>query len=391
MGDLMITNVSIVTEKETIPNGTVYIKDGTIEKISKEKDRTHATHVIDGKGENLTLVPGFIDVHIHGANGHDVMDATPEALDGLATQLPKEGTTSFLATTMTQSKENISRALKNAGEYIESQKREGKAEVLGVHLEGPFISEEKAGAQPPEHIAKPSLELFHKWQKESENHIKLVTIAPETDGALQFIKEICGKGVVCSLGHSSATLETANEAVKHGASHVTHLFNQMSGLHHREPGLVGAAFTNPELWVEMIVDHIHVHPEAVKLAYRMIGSKRTVLITDAMRAKCLPEGIYDLAGQSVRVQNGEARLEDGTLAGSILTLEEAAQKMQDFVGVNREELVQITSANAARELGVYHRKGSIAEKKDADLVILDEGGNVLVTICKGIISYDKRR
>ncbi|WLR47575.1 N-acetylglucosamine-6-phosphate deacetylase [Halobacillus litoralis] len=388
MSDLVISNVTVVMENGTIPSGSVTVSDGKIEEIQEGFVIKEGDSVIDGKGRNLTLLPGFIDVHIHGANGHDVMDATEEALRGVAVQLPKEGTTSFLATTMTQSKERITQAVTNVGTYMEHQQRDGQAEVLGIHLEGPFISPSKAGAQPAEHITEPSLSLFENWQKDSQQQIKLVTLAPELEGALPFIEEVRKKGVICSLGHSEATLAEANEAVDKGASHVTHLYNQMSGLHHREPGLVGAALTNRELLVEMIVDHIHIHPEAVRLAYQILGSDRTILITDAMRAKCLPAGTYDLAGQNVTVNNGEARLSDGTLAGSILTLEEAARKMRTFSGVDPAELVKMTSANAARELGVYDRKGSIAKGKDADLVLLDEEGRVVTTICRGVISYD---
>ncbi|MBX0357148.1 N-acetylglucosamine-6-phosphate deacetylase [Halobacillus sp. Nhm2S1] len=389
MSDLVIANVTVVTENRTIPSGSVTVRDGKIEEIHEGFVVKGEASVIDGKDRNLTLLPGFIDVHIHGANGHDVMDATEEALYGLAVQLPQEGTTSFLATTMTQSKERITKAVTNAGEFIEKQEQgQGQAEVLGIHLEGPFISPSKAGAQPLEHITKPSLDLFEQWQNESHQNIKLITLAPELEGALPFIEEVRRKGVICSLGHSEATLNEANEAVEKGASHITHLYNQMSGLHHREPGLVGAAFTNPALLVEMIVDHIHIHPEAVRLAYQVLGSDRTILITDAMRAKCLPAGTYDLAGQNVTVNNGEARLSDGTLAGSILTLEEAARKMRAFAGVELNELVKMTSANAARELGVYDRKGSITKGKDADLVLLDEKGCVVTTICRGIISYN---
>ncbi|TGB03767.1 N-acetylglucosamine-6-phosphate deacetylase [Halobacillus salinus] len=373
---MLISNIRIVTEQQVIENGTVEIQDGRIKRIS---DQIIKEPTIDGGG--ATLLPGFIDVHIHGADGHDMMDATKEALDGITAKLPEEGTTSFLATTMTQSVENITRAVTNAGAY-ESTKG---AELLGIHLEGPFISDKKAGAQPLEHILPPSLEQFQAWQDAANGQIKLVTLAPETEGALPFIEKVSSTGVVCSLGHSDASFATASAAAEHGARHVTHLFNQMSGLHHREPGLVGAAFMNPALMVEMIVDHIHVHPDAVRLAYQNIGPERTMLITDAMRAKCLPSGTYDLGGQDVTVENGEARLEDGTLAGSILKLNEAARNMREHA--SWQELARITSGNAARQLDAFDRKGSIEEGKDADLVLLNDEGDVLLTICRGEVAF----
>ncbi|WP_281658365.1 N-acetylglucosamine-6-phosphate deacetylase [Halobacillus sp. Cin3] len=385
MNEMVIINVDIVSTDCTITSGSVRIQEGKIAEVSTGTLKSSGT-VVDGKGRKM--MPGFIDVHIHGAAGHDVMDATPEALHGMSVQLPGEGTTSFLATTMTQSRENITKAIKNAGSFKESQVSGEGAEMLGIHLEGPFISEKKAGAQHPDHIIKPSVELFQEWQQESRGHIKLVTVAPETEGASAFIEEVSRTGVVCSLGHSDARFDQVTEAVERGARHVTHLYNQMSGLHHREPGLVGAAFMNDHLLVEMIVDHIHVHPDAVKLAYQNIGSGRSILITDAMRAKCLPPGTYDLGGQDVFVENNEARLSDGTLAGSILTLEEAAKKMKQDAGLSWQELVSITSWNAAVQLGVENRKGSIEQGKDADLVLVDEQGNVTLTMCRGTISYN---
>ncbi|MFC7062115.1 N-acetylglucosamine-6-phosphate deacetylase [Halobacillus seohaensis] len=388
-GSIEWTNLTIVTESETINSGCIQVNDGKIFAISHHPIGG-ADVTIDGEGESWTLVPGFIDGHIHGADGYDVMDASEEAIAGMAAILPREGTTSFLATTMTQSKENISRAVTNVGNYMNNQQETGQAEVLGIHLEGPFISKKKAGAQPLQHIAPPSIEHFDQWNQASDYNIRLVTLAPEISGAIDFIKHVCKKGIVASIGHSEATFDQVTEAVQSGARHVTHLYNQMSGMHHREPGIVGAAFLNEKLMVEMIVDHVHARPESVQLAYHHTQADRTILITDAMRAKCLPEGAYDLGGQQVNVKGKEARLSDGTLAGSILTLEEAVANMKQNTNLKIEDLVQITSTNAARQLGVYQRKGSITEGKDADLVILDENYSVVMTVCRGVIAHDRR-
>ncbi|MCP3032534.1 N-acetylglucosamine-6-phosphate deacetylase [Halobacillus sp. A1] len=383
------TNVTIVTETETLESGCVYVKNGKITGIAREP-MGGAELTVDGKGKQWTLVPGFIDVHIHGANGHDVMDASKEAVAGMAAVLPKEGTTSFLATTMTQSDEQISEAVKNIGGYMAEKQEEGRAEVLGIHLEGPFISKHKAGAQPVDHIAVPSAEQFDQWHQLSGENIRLVTLAPEVDGALDFIKHVTADGIVASIGHTEATFDQVTEAVQAGARHVTHLYNQMSGMHHREPGVVGAAFLHEKLMVEMIVDHVHSRPESIQLAYYHTQADRTILITDAMRAKCLPEGAYDLGGQQVQVKGKEARLSDGTLAGSILTLEEAVANMKQDTNLMIEDLVSITSTNAARQLGVDDQKGSIAEGKDADLVLLDEDFRVVMTVCRGILAHDRR-
>ncbi|UOQ91729.1 N-acetylglucosamine-6-phosphate deacetylase [Halobacillus shinanisalinarum] len=384
------TNIMIITETKSIESGCLQVKNGKIIAIS-DHPIGGADSVIDGKGESWTLVPGFIDVHIHGADGYDVMDASNEALAGMADRLPEEGTTSFLATTMTQSKQNISRAVRTVGEYMKQQKAAGQAEILGVHLEGPFISQEKAGAQPLEHIVPSSIEQFAQWHEESGDNIRLVTLAPESQGGIDLIKYLSAKGIVASIGHSQATFDQVTEAVQAGARHVTHLYNQMSGLHHREPGIVGAAFLNEKLMVEMIVDHVHARPEAVQLAYHHTKADRTILITDAMRAKCLPEGTYDLGGQNVNVEGNEARLPDGTLAGSILTLEQAVSNMKQNNDISMEELVRMTSTNAANQLGIGHRKGIIAEGKDADLVILDENLSVVMTVCRGVVTHDHRR
>lgn len=381
---LLISGITIADAVEESFIGDILIEDGKISRFAEKIDVQADVH-IEANGKNWTAFPGFIDVHIHGAAGHDAMDATPEALAGLAEALPKEGTTSFLATTMTQSDEAISAALENIREF---QASEGQAEMLGVHLEGPFISAERAGAQPIEHIVEASYPLFREWQKKSGNQIRLVTLAPETRGALEFIKKLKEDKVIASIGHSDATFEEVQAAVRSGASHVTHLYNQMSPFHHRKPGVVGAALMEEGLMVELIADFIHSHPASVEMAFRQKGADRLMLITDAMRAKGLPPGVYDLGGQDVQVTKKDARLADGTLAGSILTMDTAIQNVQSITGCSVNELVAMTSANAANELGLAG-KGKIRDGADADIAILDEDLNVQLTICRGTIAYRK--
>ncbi|MDN7227251.1 N-acetylglucosamine-6-phosphate deacetylase [Planococcus liqunii] len=381
---ILISSIHIADAKNEPFLGDVYLEDGKIAAIAPSLAKEADLH-IDAAGKDWTLVPGFIDVHIHGAAGFDAMDATPEALSGMASALPKEGTTSFLATTMTQSDEAVSQALQNASGF---ESGDGQAEMVGIHLEGPFISKKQPGAQPVEHIIPPSTELFQKWQSLSGDRIKLVTMAPETEGGYGFVDEVTSTGVIASIGHSDGTWEEMQHAISVGASHVTHLYNQMSAFHHREPGVVGTALVDKRLSVEIIADFIHSHPKSVELAFRQIGADRLVLITDAMRAKGLKPGTYDLGGQDVFVTENGARLESGALAGSILTMDEAMKNVQSCTDCSISELVAVTSYNAAKKLGLSH-KGSIERGKDADLVILDEHLDVQLTICRGTIAYKK--
>ena len=381
---VLLSNVTIANAGTENRVADLFVEGGKIKEIGQNLSQK-ADVRIDARGKNWVVLPGFIDVHIHGSSGFDTMDATPEALDGLASSLPKEGTTSFLATTMTQSDEAISKALQNAGAF---QASEQQAEMLGVHLEGPFISPEMAGAQPPEHIIAPALSLFDKWQELSGKRIKQVTIAPEAEGALDFIRALEQEGVIASIGHSNASFEKVQEAIAAGANQVTHLYNQMSPFHHRSPGVVGAAFLEESLAVELIADFVHSHQQSVRLAYEQIGASRLLLITDAMRAKGLASGTYDLGGQDVQVSERDARLPNGSLAGSILTMETAAKNVKAITHCTWAELAAMTSANAARQLGLEH-KGVIAAGKDADLVILDDEANVLMTLCRGHIAYAK--
>ncbi|MBH0169247.1 N-acetylglucosamine-6-phosphate deacetylase [Fictibacillus sp. 18YEL24] len=384
---ITLKNATIYGETQTMHRGSITIQNGKIIDLSTDffpgDDQTEVIEL----PETYHIVPGMIDVHIHGAAGADTMDASFDALQTIASVLPQEGTTSFLATTMTQHQNKIEKALENAGLFIEAGQVEGTAETLGVHLEGPFISEKRAGAQPVGAIIKPDLELFKQWQDLASGHIKLVTIAPEIKGSLEVISYLHEQNIVTSIGHSDATYEEAVSGMKAGASHVTHLYNGMRGLHHREPGVVGAALLHDELTTELIADGIHVRPELISLTYKQKGNEKVVLVTDAMRAKCLGDGQYDLGGQEVTVQHETATLKDGTLAGSIIKMNTAVKNMMQFTGCSISDIIQMTSVNPAKELNVYDRKGSLAPGKDADIVVLDEDFEVVMTFCKGHIAY----
>ncbi|MDQ0219881.1 N-acetylglucosamine-6-phosphate deacetylase [Peribacillus cavernae] len=387
---ILLKNISIYTENMIIDNGFIKVEDGKIKEVGSINQLSNQEQY-----ENFALpahfkvIPGFIDVHIHGVNGADTMDASKEALETMSTALPEEGTTSFLATTITQESEAIEQALLNASRYIEDRQSPGKAEILGVHLEGPFVNPKKAGAQPVEYIVEPNLETFIKWQQLSKNTIKLVTLAPEQPGGLQLIQYLKKNGVIASIGHSDATYEKVSEAIAAGATHVTHLFNQMTGLHHREPGVAGAALLRAELKAEIIADGVHVRPEMVNLVYKQKGQHGLILITDAMRAKCLNNGTYDLGGQDVTVKDGKAVLRDGTLAGSILKMGQAVKNIVAYTDCTLESAIKMGSVNPAKQLNVFDRKGSIAAGKDADLVIFDENHDVVMTFCKGMLAFSK--
>ncbi|XJZ26447.1 N-acetylglucosamine-6-phosphate deacetylase [Bacillota bacterium Lsc_1132] len=387
---ILLKGMTIYTEEGTIKTGYIKINNQKI----IELDSLNNLSIVDGYEvidvpADYNAVPGFIDIHIHGVNGADVMDSTPEALDTMAAALPKEGTTSFLATTITQEKKQIEKALRNAGSYINSQRSGGTAEILGIHLEGPFVNPKRAGAQPVQFIAEPNLELFRKWQTMANDKIKLVTLAPEQPGGLELVRFLKENGIIASIGHSDATYEEVVEAINAGANHVTHLFNQMRGLHHREPGVVGAAFLKEELKAELIADGVHVRPEMVELAYKLKGKERIILITDSMRAKCLKNGHYDLGGQDVTVQDGKAVLKDGTLAGSILRLSDAVKNLQNFSGCSLRDAIEMASVNQAKQLNLYDRKGSLAVGKDADIVLLNQDSEVCMTFCRGKLAFKR--
>ncbi|GAB3062372.1 N-acetylglucosamine-6-phosphate deacetylase [Virgibacillus ainsalahensis] len=383
---LFIKNVSVFLEDKVLPNGGIYIENNQIKDIVEMKDNEKYTdgdiEVIDAKG--LHAIPGFIDGHIHGANGADVMDATEAALDSMTSVLPREGTTSFLATTITQSPENIEKALSNIAAY---KNKSGQAEIIGVHLEGPFVEKKRAGAQPLDYIIEPDIGLFEKWQQLSGNSIKTITMAPEYDGEGDFIKKLVASGVNVSAGHTDTNFAGMKKAVSHGVRQVTHLCNAMSGIHHRDIGVVGAAFQLEELRAELIADGVHVEQEMLQLIYHNIGAERLILITDAMRAKCLSMGDFELGGQPVKVTEDRAMLEDGTLAGSILKMNEGARKMLQLTGVSMQDIIKMASINPAKQIGMFETKGSISVGKDADVLLIDEKLNIKYTICRGVVAY----
>lgn len=386
MQSILIRGGTVHTEERAIKHAGLFIKNGKIAEIfGDEVTAIEPSIVIDAT--NLHVIPGFIDGHIHGAKGCDVMDATEEALDTMAAVLPSEGVTSFLATTMTQSIENIEKALINAGKYVS---KPYQAEMIGIHLEGPFINKLKAGAQSTEYIQEPNIELFNKWQELCHNKIKTITMAPELDRNGEFIYHLARAGMNISAGHTNASFQQMKTAVKFGVLQLTHLCNAMNGIHHRDIGAVGAAFQLTPLRSELIADGIHVVDEMLQMTYDNVGSDRIILITDSMRAKNLGPGIYDLGGQVVKVNKDRAVLQDGTLAGSILNMQDAAKRMLHLDGVMLQDIIKMTATNIAKQLRIDDKKGSIAVEKDADILVVDSNLNIKLTICRGQIAYREK-
>lgn len=378
----VIQGPTIYGEDRVHKNDSLWIENGTIHKIGAV---SHANTLKFPKSAIVT--PGMIDLHIHGCAGSDVMDAETDALAAICEALPKEGTTSFLATTMSESPKKIEKALLNVKDYINGRNKTG-AQMLGVHLEGPFLSPLKPGAQKEENILAPDLALMKRWL--SLSPIRMVTIAPEEKGALEVIRHLKNQKVIVSIGHTNATIDQAEAVFNEGASHVTHLFNAMTPIHHRAPGAAVAALLDDRIMCELIADGVHLHPAMNLLAFRMKGSAHLVLVTDAIRAKCLGDGEFDLGGQTVRVRGNEARLTTQQLAGSVLKMKDTFENMFAYTDCSIQDLVQMTSINPAKELHLYDRIGSIKEGKDADLVILDEDLQIIMTICKGQIAYQAK-
>jgi N-acetylglucosamine-6-phosphate deacetylase len=354
-----IINVKIIMDKEVLTGYNLLFSKNKIVRITKELPIW--AEPIDAKG--LYLSAGFIDIHIHGSNGFDVMDATPEALEGIAKSIVQTGTTSFLATTMTMSQENIERALEN----IQKFKVNDTAKILGVHLEGPFINPTKKGAQNEAYIQRPNFELIEPYMES----VKMITLAPEVEGAKAFMAYLQEHypHVLLSIGHSNASYQESKESFSNGVSHATHLFNAMNPLHHREPGIVGAVLESDRVSCDIIADLIHIHPSFFSMLYK-VKQENLLLITDAMRAGCLCAGVSEIGGQKVIVKEGEARLEDGTLAGSVLKMNEALRNFYKYADISLPKLIAMVTSVPAKKMGL--KLGRLAEGYPADLVLFDK-------------------
>ncbi|REK75881.1 N-acetylglucosamine-6-phosphate deacetylase [Paenibacillus paeoniae] len=383
-----IHNVHIVLEDRVV-RGSVHVSNGRIATIVSEDSSGELpadVENVDGKGG--WLLPGFIDVHVHGGFGGDFMYANSESYDRITKFHAAQGTTGMLATTMTASKEAIDAVLDAVAEYQQSGNQ--YAPLLGVHLEGPFISEKWPGAQNPAYIRDPQLEWLQEWNTKHPGMVKLLTLAPEKNNSKEAIAWMSENGIIAAAGHTDALYEEIKGAADAGLTHAVHTYNAMRGLHHREPGTLGAVLTDDRIYAEIIADGEHVHPAAIALMLAAKPLDRVIIVTDAIEAAGMSDGTYELGGLAVVVKNGTARLREGNaLAGSSLTMIRAFRYMLNNTKLGILEVSQLASGNPARELGIFDQTGSIAEGKQADLVLADAEFNVERTWVSGRTVFSK--
>lgn len=372
----------VILENQVLEDFGVVIANGRIERFVS-KDALMQSNSLENIVTTDILMAGFIDIHIHGSAGADVMDATPEALSLIQRSLVSTGTTGFLATTMTVAEPQIVEALKNISSAMEVH--EGGAKILGAHLEGPFIQKKAKGAHLEAFVQPPTT----AWVEPFKDIVKLITMSPETDENYQVLKAFKAMGIKVSLGHTTATYDCACGAVEAGADSITHLFNAMTGLHHRDPGMVGAALLKP-VYTEMIADDVHVHPDLYELVYKLKGEDKIILITDAMKGQCMWAGQYDLGGQAVLVSDKDARLLDGTLAGSILTQNKAMINMLRSPEMDLVKVSKMLSTNPANLLGLKDR-GKIAVGAVADLVCLNNALEIKSVWVEGTCEFKSEK
>ena len=373
---IILTNSKVILKNQIIEKN-IWINKGEIIDITDEIDES--AKIIDLQG--LYLSPGFIDIHMHARAGYDMMHGTKEALDTISSHALKTGTTSFLATTMTQSVDLTKKAITNAYDY---QGQEKGAKVIGIHMEGPFINQKYKGAQPGSYILEPTIENFKAIVDGKEDFIKLITIAPEIKGANALIEELIARKITVSLGHTAATYDQVKDAVKQGLNHASHTFNAMAPFTHRDPATVGAIFDSEEIYAELILDGLHVHYASASILLKQKGIDKVVLISDSMEATGLGEGTYQLGGQYVSVKGKEARLEDGTLAGSVISMNQAVMNACKYLGLPIYEAVRMASLNPAKSLNI-EKLGAIKKGYIADLIAFDKNINIKFSMINGEI------
>ena len=358
---MIIKRGKVFQEDGNFLEQTLYVNDHRLVDKAEYQDDGE---VIDAEG--LLVLPGLVDIHSHGAAGEDFSDGNPEGFKKILQYEKRCGITSYCPTSMTFPKERLRQIFAS----IKGAQTEDGATVVGINMEGPFLDPAKKGAHVEKWIAAPDVAFVRELNQDADGLVRLVTLAPNMDGAEEFIKEM-HEEVCISLGHTAADYDCASRAMKLGAHHVTHLYNAMQPFGHRAPGLIGAAMDDPECMVELICDGYHIHPSAIRAAFRLFGPERVILISDSMRATGMENGTYELGGQEVTVKDRKAVLKDGTLAGSATNLYGCMCKAVEF-GIPLEQAIMAATANPARSIGIFDRVGSIRIGKQADLLLVSE-------------------
>lgn len=383
MGDTIVVKGAVITPFETITEGAVIVSNGRIEYVGVWDEASGRVYDF---GDNY-VSPGFVDLHVHGGAGFDVMDASERAITKLSEHLVVGGVTSFLPTTCSSPPQDllaVARAVKA------SVGRSGKgAEILGLHLEGPYLNSKRRGAHSAAYIRPPSIDEFSEVQSEADGGVRIITLAPEAEGAMELAEEFSSSGGILSAGHTDATYEEMEIAVEAGFRHVTHLFNAMRPFHHRDPGVVGAALADERITVDIIADGQHLHPAALRLVAMTKGAGKTALVSDSIKPAGLPDGEYRLGDQIVRLKDARCTLGSGVLAGSTIRLCDAVRNMVKLARVPLADAVEMASSTPASIIGASDRKGCLKPGMDADLTVLDRDYSVLLTIVGGKVVYEK--
>lgn len=376
----------ILTPEEEIGDGIILVEDGRIASLGHRDQIRIPRGAADYVAAGMTVVPGFVDLHIHGAGGHDVMEGTARAMDRITSTVARHGTTSFVATTVSASEEDTCRSLEAIARTVRrrAEPEEGRAaaEILGIHLEGPFLSKARRGVHPAEALAKPSKELLGKFLEAAGGLVRMVTIAPELPGAIELIQAVVAAKVIPAIGHSDADYDQARAAIHAGACHAVHVYNAMRPFSHRDPGIVGAILTDPEVTAEVIADGVHVAGPAIQVLIGCKGFDAVLLASDGMGATGMPDGTYRLGNFEATVKNGVARNAEGKLAGSTLTLDRAVRNLV-ALGVPLREALRMATILPARRLGLAGKKGVLAVGADADLAVLTPDLRVAGTMTRG--------
>jgi N-acetylglucosamine-6-phosphate deacetylase len=370
---------------DPVRNGTVLVDDGRIGAVGPRDSITIPRGAREIDLGDSAIAPGFIDIHVHGAGGRDLMDPQRGAIETVSRVLARHGTTSYYPTTVTAPRTDTLQSLEFLARYIEEAGKSPSAlaQPLGIHMEGPYISVKRRGVHPVESIAEPTLEAYRRVARAAGGKLRIMTIAPELASAPEVIAEMIATGVQPSIGHTDATYDQAERAVELGARQATHTFNAMRPFAHRDPGVIGAVLTDPRIKAELIADGVHVDPTAIRVLYQSKGDRGIVLVSDGTSGTGMPDGIYPVAGLPIEVKDGVCRYQ-GALAGSVLTLDRAIRNMRSFLGLRPEQAIRMATSNTAELLGIRDRKGALKPGADADLVVLTPELEVRAVWARGV-------